>query len=339
MKENITVDFKLPHADPPPWRDFKNSENNKVRATKYQASEQEIKLINAALLLRRPLLITGSPGVGKSSLAYAVAERLNLGNVLHWQITSKSMRQDGLYQYDALTRLQDATLREKFHSIGVETSVRKNENIEDDFFKEIGRYITLGPLGTAFLNSTKEKPSVVLIDELDKSDIDLPNDLLHLFEEGEFEIPEIARMPSTDRVKTIEVYAYKGREKLKVNNDGFIRCNAFPLVIITSNGEREFPPAFLRRCLRLRIPSPTENELRTIVEKHLNINIPLKEETDLSLNQKKSLQLLEDFLNRRDRENKTLATDQLLNAMYLFKSNIDVSEESLRNVIFESLSD
>lgn len=84
--------------DPPPWRDFKDKRNKKQRGKTYQASDREVKMVNAALYLRRPLLITGSPGVGKSSLAYAVAHELDLGSVLHWPITSKSTLQDGLYR-------------------------------------------------------------------------------------------------------------------------------------------------------------------------------------------------------------------------------------------------
>ena len=182
---------------------------------------------------------------------------------------------------------------------------------------------------------------MVLIDELDKSDIDLPNDLLHLFEEGEFEIAEIARLPDTGNSGPVKVYAHNSRDKLDVPRDGFVRCESFPLVIMTSNGEREFPPAFLRRCLRLHIDPPDEDALRGIVAGHLGLNIPDALAVELSPQQQASRDLLLEFLKRRDAKHKNLATDQLLNALYLFQSGIDLSEQNatLRDAIFAALSE
>lgn len=306
----------------PPWRDFgqeqgeEQTKNKKQRAIAYEADEHEIEMVNAALLLRRPLLITGKPGTGKSSLAHAVAYKLSLGEVLIWPITSKSILQHGLYNYDALARLQDVNL-----------------NVKD---KTIGDYIRLGAVGTAFLKSESQKPAVVLIDEIDKSDIDLPNDLLHLFEEGEFEIPEIARLELN---QPTEVYAHRSQEKLSIDKNGLIRCKSFPLVIMTSNGEREFPPAFLRRCLRLNIEKPNEDKLKNIVKQHLGIDAEkITDEQDPIKND--TLKLIGEFLELRDKKGKELATDQLLNAIYLLKSGVDLpNQDVLRKAIFTALNE
>ena len=181
-------------------------------------------MVNAALYLRRPLLVTGKPGTGKSTLAYSIAAELMLGPVLHWPITSRSRLDDGLYRYDAIGRLQESTLT--------------GERVLD-----VGRYLTLGALGTALL--PQRRPRVLLIDELDKSDIDLPNDLLNVFEEGRFEIPELVRLPADQRVVD-SVMTADGTDRVTVQ-DGVVRCDEFPIVVITSNGEREFPH---------RVPTP-----------------------------------------------------------------------------------
>ena len=277
---------KLP--EPPSWRRF----GEERRGITYQAKREEIELVNAALYLRRPLLVTGKPGTGKTSLAYAVAQELKLGAVLRWNITTRSNLLQGLYSYDAIGRLQDS------------------KSSDRDNLDKIGDYIKLGALGTALLPS--DKPKVLLIDEMDKSDIDLPNDLLNIFEEGRFEIPELTRI--ADKFPEINVQTHDNQIAKIVR--GKIQCQAFPFVLLTSNGEREFPPAFLRRCLRLDLKQPTDEELKAIVEAHLGDNIIERAEP-----------IITKFLEKRNKGD--LATDQLLNAIYILSSTANTSDSPI----------
>jgi MoxR-like ATPase len=185
--------------EPPPWRGLDQRQKGADRARTYQIGPGEVDVVNAALRLRRPLLVTGKPGTGKSSLADNIAHELKLGPVLRWHITSRSGLADGLYSYDAIGRLHEAGLR----------SGQAPGEVD------IGRYIRLGPLGTALL--PRDKPRVLLIDELDKSDIDLPNDLLSVFEDGEFRIRELERLPeeqSAVEVFTIDQGSSQGHGKV-----------------------------------------------------------------------------------------------------------------------------
>jgi MoxR-like ATPase len=306
---------------PPPWRDFDgevmkgrklNSKSGEAGAPSFTArtrgqtfqfdvddKDGVIAMVNAALYLRRPLLITGKPGTGKSSLVHAVAHELKLGDALEWPINSRSALQHGLYEYDAVGRLRGVQLGE-------------GDKIE--------KYLRLGPLGSAFIPS--ERPRALLIDEIDKSDLDLPNDLLNIFEQGHFTIPELKRLGGTR-----EIEDHTGKWAFKIA-DGQVRCHAFPFVVMTSNGEREFPLPFLRRCLSLKMADPDVEVLKKIVRAHLREEISAEAE----------VRIVKFDERLRNREN--LATDQLLNAVFLLKGlgKADQKErDKLVNAILKSL--
>jgi MoxR-like ATPase len=299
----------------PPWRNFPQEK----RGETFQVNDDAIEMVNAALYLRRPLLITGNPGTGKSSLAYAVARELGLEPVLKWPITTRTTLKDGLYGYDAIGRLQDAQ-KDAQTSKDEDAQSSKKDNRE-----KIGDYITLGPLGTAFL--PVDRPRVLLIDEIDKSDIDLPNDLLNLFEDGEFPIPELQRI-ETSSVEVRTADRTEGNQSKASILNGLVRCQEFPLVIMTSNNERDFPPPFLRRCLRYDMPTPKEScELERIVTAHLGEDITA-ESTDL----------IERFL--KDSKKGIVAVDQLLNAVYLVtmdKLPNEAEQKRLKDALLKSL--
>jgi MoxR-like ATPase len=288
----------------PPWRQFKGEARERhippeEGGSTFRVHEKLVDLINAAIHLRRPLLVTGKPGTGKSSLARAIAYRLRLGRLLTWPINSRSTRQEGLYHYDAIGRLQAA-------SMGSRSGQGGASQVPD-----IGRYIRLGPLGTALLPA--DKPRVLLIDEIDKSDIDLPNDLLHIFEEGQFDIPEIAR--ETEASVLVRPAAGDGEDEIKITQ-GRVMCAEFPIVVLTSNGEREFPAAFNRRCIRVDMPDPSREELEQIILAHFCGGFGAKDAVDAE-----TRRIVSTYYERKSEGD--IATDQLLNAVRICLSDID----------------
>jgi MoxR-like ATPase len=270
---------ELPQA--PPWRRFQ--EPARQLATVFQPPGGLIDAVNAALCLRRPLLVTGSPGSGKSTLIESVAAELCLGTVLRWHITSRSTLADALYRYDVLGRIHAQQLAQA-----------RNQEVADT----IGDFLQLGPLGAALAPTSR--PRALLIDEIDKSDLDLPSDLLDVLERGEFEIPELVRHQD-QQVELRELSS----DATHTVTAGRVRCVEFPFIVLTSNGERDFPAPFLRRCVRFRMPEPDEAMLAQIVVAHLGRPVTAE-----------IIDLIGAFAADQ-RTGKSLAVDQLLNAAHL----------------------
>ncbi len=185
----------------------------------YVASEELLRAVNIAMVLEKPLLIKGEPGTGKTVLAEAIAEALGKKLII-WNIKSTTKAQDGLYVYDVVQRLYDS----QFGGEGV-------DNIE--------KYVHLGKLGDAFLD---DEQVILLIDEIDKADLEFPNDLLWELDRMEFHIPETGRT---------------------------VTAKHRPIVIITSNAEKELPDAFLRRCVFHYIDFPDRDLMAEIVRVHI----------------------------------------------------------------------
>ena len=191
-------------------------------AARYIADDTLLSDVNASIALGRPLLVRGEPGTGKTMLAHAIAESLQMP-LMSWHVKSTTTAQEGRYHYDVVQRLNDS----RFGDIdGIDV-------------RDIRRYIKLGVLGQAF---TASEPVVLLIDEIDKADVEFPNDLLRELDEMAFSIPEL---------------------------DETVKAAQRPVTIITSNAEKELPDAFLRRCVFHFIRFPEPDRVRRIVDAHM----------------------------------------------------------------------
>ena len=210
-----------------------------VELDPYHPSDELQETVQLMQILQRPLLLRGEPGCGKTKVAQAVAYEWYREKYsryyFEWHVKSTSKAQDGLYSFDHIARLRNA------HAAGHGKTEEKKDGEMDNKKEEedLTKYRTLGPLGKAFLASQEGMPAILLIDEIDKADIDFPNDLLLELDEMRFKIPE-----------TGEEIIAKYR----------------PLIFITSNQERELPQAFLRRCLFHFIKFPDKKRLKEIID-------------------------------------------------------------------------
>ncbi|MBU3002849.1 AAA family ATPase [Paraglaciecola arctica] len=238
---------------------------------KYIASRELQLAVNAAITLEKPLLIKGEPGTGKTMLAEELAKSLD-ANLIQWHIKSTTKAQQGLYEYDAVSRLRDSQLGdEKVH--------------------DIGNYIVKGKLWQAF---DTDKRTILLIDEIDKADIEFPNDLLLELDKMEFFVYETQQL---------------------------VKAKQRPIVIITSNNEKELPDAFLRRCFFHYIQFPDADEMRQIVDVHF------PEIKKVLLNQ-----ALQSFFDLRDVPGlrKKPSTSELIDWLKLLVAE-DIPAEALQN--------
>ncbi|MDJ0582752.1 MoxR family ATPase [Crocosphaera sp.] len=265
----------------------------------YLPSKELVEVVNWAIKLERPLLLKGEPGCGKTQLALAVVYELNLP-FEPWYIKSTSSAKEGLYTFDNVARLRDAQLAALSQVPNKEQSLEERGlNQEEDMEK----YIQFGALGKAFQNQQK---TVVLIDEIDKADLDFPNDLLLELDQKIFEVKERKTNDS--------------KRWIKAKNEN---C---PIVFITSNDEKDLPDAFLRRCLFHYLKFPDEQQLIKIIEAHLSQE---KEKNQEIIKQgiKRFIKLRNQMEIDKGKNRKKVSTSELLDWVKL------IIEEPSENIV------
>ena len=233
---------KLPERTP----DSNTAENAlRKREWVYLPDPALVQAVNIALMLEQPLLVTGEPGTGKTQLAYSIASELNLGDVLRFDTKSTSVFRDLFYQFDALRSFRDA-----------QNQIRHRSSLDYITYNALGKAILhakqeaeVGQFVRGFIHSGKAKRSLVLIDEVDKAPRDFPNDILREIDQMYFDLPEL------------ETH-FQAEPEFR------------PVVIITSNSERQLPGAFLRRCVFYHIPFPEKTRLKEIVSARLGEGLP-----------------------------------------------------------------
>lgn len=282
---------------------FATSKKGKSRIrplSPYIPSVDLIELVRLTQILQRPVIVKGEPGSGKTQLARSVAyewygaEYKN--HFFEWSVKSTSKAADGLYTYDHVGRLRNAQ------------QLKGSDSATSEQSEDLLKYREFGPMARAFLTSTAESPSILLIDEIDKADIDFPNDLLLELDERRFTIPETGE---------------------------FIEAKYPPLIFITSNDERELPEAFLRRCLFLYIKFPDGEQLKNIIK----AQIPgfIESNADFVKRAVERFNLLREEIKNDPSDSKRVSTSELLDYLRAYEHDLSTgkiisTEEDLKNL-------